>query len=146
MAGGTGSFDGLWGLASSANGAILYATASGQSPSGSVWKSSDRGQTWASLASSPAYAGGVTCDAAGSTVVATVYGGYVHISRDGGATWTQLDPLGSASPDLYSMPSASADGRTIAVSSYGYIYVSTDAVSEPPTLLTLWVCCCCRTW
>lgn len=118
---------------------------------GPVYMSSDSGDTWTTLtdfdSDDKGLWYGVAVSADGSTIVAVdsygsdYSGGYVHVSRDGGQTWTQQTSLGVAYRQdwLSTTASVSADGNTIAlVDMYGgslndwnggYVYVTTDGGS-----------------
>jgi photosystem II stability/assembly factor-like uncharacterized protein len=85
---------------------------------GRDWEPSETARSWGSLA----------CSNDGTTVVAgTLYGGLIHISRDGGATWTTRDPSGNGGGNWYDVAVSSDGTRLVYASASDNLWVSTDA-------------------
>lgn len=113
-----------YGMASSADGSIIYAG----SNVGNIYRSADSGITWTALTSAGSRGWyGIATNAAGTKIVATSNTGFVYISNDSGATWTQTSLasqtwVGAAmSPDGTKILTAFAGSTTD-----GNLYLSTD--------------------
>ena len=108
------------GLACSADGTKLIACATGNN-GGNIYisgvPSAGAGlKTWSAVASS----------ASGSNLVATVTGGFIYTSSDGGATWTPQNQLSSLA---WTSVASSADGARLiaAYNGPGYVFTSSDS-------------------
>jgi len=108
-------------VASSADGLSLIATVLNQP----LRQSLDGGLTWAPLAGSPsAFWYGVTSSADGKKLAAVVAnGGQIHVSNDGGSSWTATGAAGN----WYRITSSSDGQRLAAVQRQGSLQVSDDA-------------------
>jgi hypothetical protein len=114
-------------VASSADGSQVIGTVDG-STNGfgtSVWRSTDYGATWTNLVGSP---GGffyalVASSADGTHLVDAESGGFIYVSPDSGATWTQV-----ASSQLWSSIASSSDGvHLVAAVGGGQLWVSSNS-------------------
>lgn len=92
---------------------------------GSLWVSTDRGQTWTErLANADRLWSSIASSADGLRLVAVALAGHIHTSSDGGATWTTH--MTDATRWWYAVAS-SADGmRLVAAEAGGTLHVSTD--------------------
>jgi photosystem II stability/assembly factor-like uncharacterized protein len=94
-----------------------------------LYKSSDSGATWEKC--NVGYTMGnninwscVTSSEDGKNLAATVYGGYIYISSNGGVSWYQSS--GSPYQNWHSI-SSSADGQILIASNYDEsVYISND--------------------
>ena len=108
-------------VASSADGLSLIATVLNQP----LRQSLDGGNTWSALAGSPsAFWYGVASSADGKKLAAVVAnGGRIHVSNDGGSSWTATGTPGN----WYRITSSSDGQRLAAVEWQGSLHVSDDA-------------------
>jgi hypothetical protein len=120
------------GLASSADGTKLFATAQGY-----IYVSLNSGVTWTTNTTSLGSLNwsSVAATPDGSHLLATVGtsgggSGYVYTSANSGSTWTQV-PSSQVQSAAWVSSAYSANGNTLVVGSYnGYIYFSTNAGSS----------------
>lgn len=92
---------------------------------GSIWTSTDRGQTWTErLADVDQQWTGVASSADGQRLVAAAYAGYLYTSSNGGATWTAR--MTDATRWWYDVASSSDGLRLVAAEAGGTLHVSTD--------------------
>jgi hypothetical protein len=78
---------------------------------GHIWTSADSGKTWTEQLGSPlAEWRGMTSSADGSTIIAGSWGGFLHISRDYGVTWTKTTAGGGPAGTWHGM-GMSDDGQ-----------------------------------
>jgi photosystem II stability/assembly factor-like uncharacterized protein/IMP cyclohydrolase len=102
---------------SASNSATPLPYPSRQSGASASWirQNNSGARSWSDIASSDD----------GVKVVATVNGGYIYTSTDGGATWVERTNAGYRS---WSSVASSSDGtKLVAVVNNGYIYTSTDS-------------------
>jgi hypothetical protein len=114
------------GVASSADGTHLVAV---DSPSGGgfIWTSTNAGTTWQSATNGPYAWSSVASSSDGTHLVATVTGGAIYASGNGGATWIEVN---STTAVNWTAVTSSSDGsRLAAVYNTGYVYTSADSGS-----------------
>jgi hypothetical protein len=98
-----GNYQAMQGIASSANGAIIYVSMSGVSGVG-VIKSINNGITWNVVNTTGSFTS-ICCSSGGTIVYAAALGTGLYTSTDSGATWNQVTfatntlPGGSANPE-----------------------------------------------
>jgi hypothetical protein len=120
------------GIASSADGTHLIACG-GDTPnfsaSGDVYLSSNSGQSWMPQTSSPMGSGpwsSVASSASGTVLAATVRGGYIYYSQNGGLGWSEGASTGGGY--LWTSVACSASGTImVAVAADGNIFISTNS-------------------
>jgi len=97
---------------------------------GYIYKSSDYGQTWESVTAAGEHTfSSIATSADGRRLIASVFGGNIETSTDGGITWNESSP--STGNNSYTSVASSSDGIHLAVSEdgdgdTGYVYTSAD--------------------
>ena len=108
-------------VASSADGTILAATASGDG----IYISTNSGATWAETTAPTGNWSAIASSADGVNLIAALAGDEIYHSADSGQTWT---PVGLPAEKNWSAVASSADGMKLVAAIYGErIYVSTNA-------------------
>jgi photosystem II stability/assembly factor-like uncharacterized protein len=109
-------------VAASTNGQKVVACAKS---GGSIWTSTDRGETWTQQTAAGTRGWiSVACDASGASIIAADLSGSLWTSADSGATWTERTTAGSRSWGVVTM---SPNGLYVAAGvTNGYIYTSAD--------------------
>jgi uncharacterized repeat protein (TIGR02543 family) len=115
-------------LATSADGSKLFAGVDG---GGSLYRSTDFGQTWSVIANTSGHNWfSIAVNLDGTKVAAVDRGGDIWTSIDSGLTWSQR-VVGGATRNWESIASSSDGARLVAVasngSSNGFIYTSSDS-------------------
>ena len=127
-------------IACSLDGSRVIACA--QNANEGVYISTDSGVTWpGSPALSQANYSSVACSGNGSNIVATIQGGAIWVSPNGGANWTNRESNRS-----WTCVASSADGSVlVAGASGGLLYTSTDSGFSwmPNTVSLAWAGVAC---